>query len=46
MAWSSVLGIAALIALLGFIVFAFRKGDKVRKGPEGTPTDRSGGYTP
>jgi hypothetical protein len=46
MDWSSVLSIAALIVLVGFIVFAFRKGDKVRKRPEGTPPDRTGGYLP
>ena len=40
MAWSSVLGIAALIVLFSFIVFTFSRGEKVRKGPEGTPADR------
>ncbi len=44
MAWSSVLGIAALIVLLGFIVFTFARGEKVRKEPEGTPADP--GYVP
>ena len=32
MAWSSVLGIAALIVLFSIIVFTFSRGEKVRKG--------------
>ncbi len=40
MAWSSVLGIAALIVLFSIIVFTFSRGEKVRKRPEGTPADR------
>jgi len=44
MAWSSVLGFAALIAIIGFIVFAFRQGEKVKNPPEGTPSDSTGGY--
>jgi hypothetical protein len=44
MAWSTVLGVAALIGLLSFIVFAFSQGEKVRRKPEGTPADP--GYVP
>ncbi len=44
MTWSSVLGIAALIVLISFIVFAFRQGEKVRNSPEGTPPETTGGY--
>jgi hypothetical protein len=44
MAWSSVLGVAALIVLLSIIVFTFSRGEKVRKKPEGTPADP--GYYP
>ena len=44
MASSNVLGFIALIGLVGFIVFAFRQGEKVTKGPEGTPVDRTDGY--
>jgi len=46
MSWSSVLGITAVIALLSFVVFSFRQGDKVRNEPKGTPQDRTGGSTP
>jgi hypothetical protein len=37
MAWSTLLGTLSAIVLVGFIVFAFRQGEKVRKGPDGTP---------
>jgi hypothetical protein len=46
MAWSSVLGFAALIAMIGFIVFAFRQGEKVKNPAEGTPMNHSGDYGP
>ena len=44
MAWSSVLGIAALIVLFSIIVFTFSRGEKVRKQSEGTPANP--GYSP
>jgi hypothetical protein len=37
MAWSTLPGILGAIVLVSFIVFAFRQGEKVRNGPEGTP---------
>jgi hypothetical protein len=43
MTWSSVAGVAALIVLISFIVFAFRQGEKVKRPPEGTPPE-TGGY--
>ena len=46
MAWTTLLGTLGIVALLGFIVFAFRQGDKVRRPPQGTPPDSTGGYTP
>jgi hypothetical protein len=44
MAWSSVLAIAAPIGLIGFIVFAFREGEKVKNRAEGTPFNHAAGY--
>jgi hypothetical protein len=37
------LGIGALIAILVFIVFAFRQGLKVKNKPEGVPPERIDG---
>jgi hypothetical protein len=44
MAWSSMLGIAALIALISFVVFAFRQGEKVKNRSEGTPENHTSGH--
>jgi hypothetical protein len=44
--WSTLLGISSLVLIVGVIVFAFFKGDKVKKPPEGTPPDYTGGYSP
>jgi O-antigen ligase len=46
MTMSILFGIVGLIALVAFIVFAFRQALKVKKKPEGTPPDYSGGYSP
>ncbi len=43
MTGSTLLGIVSLVALLAFVLFAFRQGIKVTKGPEGTPPEYSGG---
>jgi hypothetical protein len=34
------LGIPLLVLVVGFIVFAFRQGLKVRRPPEGVPPER------
>jgi hypothetical protein len=34
------LGIPLLVLIVGFIVFAFRQGLKVRRPPEGVPPER------
>jgi hypothetical protein len=39
----TILGIAALIAIAIFIVFAFRQGLKVMNKPEGVPPERIDG---
>ena len=36
------LGIPLLVLIVGFIVFAFRQGLKVRRSPEGVPPERIG----
>ncbi|MFL5222745.1 MAG: hypothetical protein ACJ8CH_04600 [Microvirga sp.] len=36
------LGIPLLVLIVGFIVFAFRQGLKVRRPPEGVPPERIG----
>ena len=38
-------GLASLIAIVGFIAFAFYQGSKVRRPPEGVPPDRSSELT-
>jgi len=35
------LGLSCLAATVGFIVFAFRQGMKVRRPPEGVPPEQS-----
>jgi hypothetical protein len=45
MTWSMALGILGAIALVSFIVFAFRQGMKVKKSPEGVPPERIQGGT-
>ena len=40
MTMQTILGIGALIALVGFIVFAFRQGMKVKNPPENVPPER------
>jgi hypothetical protein len=42
----TILGIGALIVLVGFIWFAFRQGMKVRRPPEGVPPEHTGGGLP
>jgi hypothetical protein len=36
----TLLGIGAFVVLAAFIVFAFRKGMKVKKEPEGVPPEQ------
>jgi hypothetical protein len=36
----TILGIGALVAILVFVVFAFRQGLKVKNKPEGVPPER------
>ena len=43
MAWSTILGILCLIVVIAFVVFAFRKGQQVRKPPQGVPPERTEG---
>jgi hypothetical protein len=45
MAWSSILGVLCLIAIIAFVVFAFGQGQKVRKRSEGVPPEETGGGT-
>ena len=42
MTTETILGIGALIVLVGFAVFAFRQGMKVRNKPEGVPPEETG----
>ena len=42
----TILGVGALIAILVFIVFAFRQGLKVKNKPEGVPPERIDGGVP
>jgi hypothetical protein len=46
MTTSTFLAILGLLALIAFIVFAFRQGYKVKKPPEGTPPENYGGGVP
>jgi hypothetical protein len=39
----TILGLGALVVLVGFIAFAFRQGSKVKRPPEGVPPERTGG---
>ena len=43
MKMDTILGIGALMAILVFIVFAFRQGFKVKNKPEGVPPERIDG---
>jgi hypothetical protein len=43
MTWSNLLGFASLVLIVGVVYFAFRQGEKVRKPPEGTPPEHTGG---
>jgi hypothetical protein len=45
MGTSTLLGIAAIVAIVAFVVFAFRQGQGVKRRPQGTPPDNTGGYT-
>jgi hypothetical protein len=39
------LGLTCLLLVVGFIVFAFRQGMKVKNSPEGVPPERIGAGT-
>jgi hypothetical protein len=45
MKMETILGLGAVICLVGFIAFAFRQGSQVRRPPEGVPPERTGGGT-
>ena len=45
MAWSSILGLLCLIAVVAFAVFAVRQGQKVKRLPEGVPPEQTSGGT-
>ena len=38
----TMLGIGALIAIVAFVVFAFRQGFSVKRKPEGVPPEETG----
>jgi len=46
MTWSTAFGILGAIALVSFIVFAFRQGMKVKRPAEGVPLERIQGGAP
>jgi hypothetical protein len=35
------LGIGSLVLIVGFVIFAFRQGLKVKRPPEGVPPERT-----